>query len=190
MDRVSDPADPRRCQAPDTNGQCWGVKIEGSDYCPIHSGLHQPPEPGKRQYFLAKAQDRTRLATLAEHNDIKSLRDEISLTRMMIEELWNSAQTAAERLNVFGRVRLHIADLEKLVKTCNQLEERLGSLLAKPALQRVGQRICVVLIERLSGLPNYEQLVDVLEADVIDIIRDARNDVEPVLTLQAPSEPG
>ena len=91
-DRVPIPPTRRRRQAPDTNGQCWGVKIEGSDYCPTHAGAHRPPEPGMRQYFLAKAQDRTRLATLAEHNDIKSLRDEISLTRMMIEELWNSAR--------------------------------------------------------------------------------------------------
>jgi hypothetical protein len=187
MDRVTDPTDPRRCQAPDATGQCWGVKLEGLDYCVIHAGAHRPPEEGLRQYLLTKAHDRARLAMLADHDDLKSLRDEIGLTRMMIEELWNSAQSAAERLNVFGRVRLHIADLEKLVKTCNQIEERLGTLLAKPTLLRVGQQICNALVKRLDGVPNYAQLVDILEADVISIIQEARNDAATVPALSPPA---
>ena len=99
---------------------------------------------------MANAKDRARLAAFAEHDDIKSLRDEIALTRMMIEGLWNSGQSDAERLPIYGRVNSHILTLEKLVKTCNQIEERLGSLLAKPTLLRVGQRIC----ERWCALPG------------------------------------
>ena len=87
-----------------------------------------------RQYLLAKAQDRARLAAFAEHDDIKSLRDEIALTRMMIEGLWNSAQSDWSGWRSTARVNSHILTLEKLVKTCNQIEERLGTLLAKPTL--------------------------------------------------------
>jgi hypothetical protein len=184
QEHVTDPADPGRCQAKNSIGQCRGVKLEGSDYCRLHAGPYRPLGKGIRQYYLVKAEDRTRLAALAEHNDIKSLRDEIGLTRIMIEEIWNSGQSAAERLRNFGAVRLHINDLEKLVKTCNQLEERLGTLLAKPTLLRVGQRICESLVSRLSGLPNYDQLVDVLQADVVSIIQEARND-ETAATLAA-----
>ena len=53
---------------------------------------------------------------------------------MMIEGLWNSAQSDVERLAIYGRVNSHILTLEKLVKTCNQIEERLGNLLAKSDL--------------------------------------------------------
>ena len=106
QEHVTDPADPRRCQAKNSIGQCRGVKLEGSDYCRLHAGPYRPLGKGIRQYYLVKAEDRTRLAALAEHNDIKSLRDEIGLTRMMIEEIWNSGQSAAERLRNFGAVRL------------------------------------------------------------------------------------
>jgi len=188
MERVTDPADPRRCKAPDSYGQCMGIRVEGSDYCPVHAGSYRPPAPGMRQYLLARAQDRARLASFAEHDDIKSLRDEIALTRMMIEGLWNSAQSNAEQLAVYGRVNSHILTLEKLVKTCNQIEERLGSLLAKPTLLRVGQQICQKLVARLEGLPNYDQLVDTLIRDVITTIQEARNDAATVPTLSALAE--
>ena len=188
MDRVTDPADPRRCKASVGSGQCMTVAEEGSDYCRVHAGSYRPPEKGMRQYLLAKAQDRARLAAFAEHDDIKSLRDEIALTRMMIEGLWNSAQSDTERLAVYGRVNNHIVTLERLVKTCNQIEERLGSLLAKPTLLRLGQQICQLLVDRLAGLPNYEQIVDTLIRDVITTIQLARNDAASIPVLTAPSE--
>ena len=112
MERVTDLADPRRCKASVGTGQCMTVAEEGSDYCRVHAGSYQPPEKGLRQYLWRKAQDRARLAAFAEHDDIKSLRDEIALTRMMVEGLWNSAQSDAERLAVYGRVNSHILTLE------------------------------------------------------------------------------
>ena len=122
MERVTDMADPRRCKASVGTGQCMTAALEGSDYCQVHAGSYRPPVKGLRQYLLAQAQDRARLAALSEHDDIKSLRDEIALTRMMIERLWNSAQSDVERMALFGRVNSHILTLEKLVKTCNQIE--------------------------------------------------------------------
>ena len=38
-----------------------------------------------------------RLAQLSEGDDIKSLREEMSLVTMMIEEQWNTANTPLER---------------------------------------------------------------------------------------------
>lgn len=187
MERVTDLADPRRCKASIGAGQCMTVAEEGSDYCRVHAGSYQPPEKGLRQYLLARAGPH-RLAAFAEHDDIKSLRDEIALTRMMIEGLWNSAQSDVERLAVYGRVNSHILTLERLVKTCNQIEERLGTLLAKPTLLRVGQQICQKLVHRLEGLPNYEQLADTLIRDVITAIQEARNDAAAVPALSAPAE--
>jgi hypothetical protein len=188
MERVADVADPRRCKASIGVGQCMAVALEGSDYCVTHAGSYIPPARGVRQYLLAQAQDRARLADLAEHDDIKSLRDEIALTRMMIERLWNSANSEVERLMVFGRVNAHILTLEKLVKTCNQIEERLGTLLAKPTLYRVGQQICQALMDRLAGLPNYEQIVDLTIRDIDRIIVEARNETTAAAALPPPTE--
>jgi hypothetical protein len=184
METVTDLADPRRCKASNGSGQCMGIVSDGRDYCPLHDGSYMPPARGVPKYLLARAQDRQTLAALSEDDSLKSLRGEIALTRMMIFEIWNYAKSDIERQNMFGKVRLYVQDLEKLIKTCNQLEERLGSILAKPTLFVVGQKICQALVTRLSGLPGYEQLVDVLKEDIISIIQEARNDT-PTLPGQS-----
>ena len=91
MDRVTDLADPNRCKGTTGLGQCMNVALEGSDYCRVHARAYQAPEKGMRGYLLAKAADRARLAQLSEGEGIKSLRQEIDLVHMMIEEQWNAA---------------------------------------------------------------------------------------------------
>lgn len=187
MDRVTDLADPRRCKASVGTGQCMTVALDGSDYCRVHAGSYRPPEKGVRGYLLARAQDRAKLAAFAESDGIKSLREEIFLTRMMIENLLIlSGQSDVEQLAVYGRVNSHMLTLEKLVKSCNQIEEKLGNLLSKPTLIRVGQAICGAITRRLEGLPNYEQIVDPLIADIIEVIQQAQNEPRPP-ALMSPS---
>ena len=185
MERVTDLADPHRCKASVGHGQCLNVALDGSDYCHDHAAGYRPPEKGMRQYLLASAQDQAQLAAFAEHEDIKSLRDEIAFTRMMIQKIWNSAQSEAEKLALTGRVNTHILTLEKLIKTCNQIEERLGSLLAKSTLLNVGRQICQKIVGRLDGLPGAEQFLPPLIADVIAVIRDAKNDAIPASSVPA-----
>ena len=180
MDLVKDPADPQRCQAATRNGQWWGVRVEGSDYCRGHARGHIPMPSGMRLLLLAKAQDRARLAELAEHDDIKSLRDEIALTRMMVERLWNSAQSDAEQLAVYGRVNSHILTLERLVKTLQSDRRAAGQPAGEAdALACRAADMPEARGTASQGLPNYEQLVDTLIRDVITTIQEARNERRP-----------
>jgi len=66
MQRVTDLADPRRCKGASVDGQCQNIAEEGSDYCRAHGGESQAPTRRLKQYLLTKAQDRERLAQLAE----------------------------------------------------------------------------------------------------------------------------
>jgi hypothetical protein len=139
--------------------------------------------------LLAKARDRARLAMLSESDHIKSLRDSIGMARLMLEETWNAAgSTDAERQLMFSKVRLYKADMERTIKLCFELEERLGSLLSKPTLLRVGRQICEALVKRLANRPGYEQVVDVLIDDVSTIIQEARNESAAVPALPAPGK--
>ena len=88
MERVTDLADPRRCKASVGTGQCMTVALEGSDYCQVHAGSYRPPVKGLRQYLLARAQDRARLAAFAEHDDLCSAPDRMGrVTSMRIQGL-------------------------------------------------------------------------------------------------------
>ena len=181
MDRVTDEADPNRCKGSVGHGQCMYAAVEGSDYCRVHARAYAAPEKGMRRYLFAKAADQARLAQLSEGDDIKSLREEMSLVTMMIEEQWNTANTPLERQQMHARINTLLQTLDKLTKTSSQLEERRGSVLAKATLYHIGQQICLKLIERLGSLPNAEQLLTQLHGDVISVIRNARNNAVHVV---------
>ena len=98
MDRVKDPADPERCKAAAPDGQCRNRAEPGSDYCHVHRGKSNVEEQDLALYHLTKAQYRRRLAELKGHEEVKSLRDEIALTRILVEERFNSIKNDADLL--------------------------------------------------------------------------------------------
>jgi hypothetical protein len=104
-ERVSDAADPERCRFTHREGQCWSRSVDGSQFCEEHSPGHNAAEHRKKLYLLAKAQARTRLAQLSEHEEIKSLRAEIALARMLIEERFNAISSDNDLITAFGPIQ-------------------------------------------------------------------------------------
>ena len=100
--RVYDPDDPRRCKKSTAKEQCWNQAVPGSDYCPAHGGTSGGLSRDKRMYLLSKAAERARLAQLAEHEQIKSLREEIALVRMMVERRFDAIQNENDLIAAFG----------------------------------------------------------------------------------------
>jgi hypothetical protein len=178
MDRVTDPADPRRCQAPDRMGQCWNVAEPGCDYCRKHAGTDKDSAKQIRQYQLTNARLRQRLSQKTDHDQITSLREEIGLTKILIEELMNSCKTDTELLAHTGTFNQLAMTLEKLIKTSHQMEQSLGLLLSKPTLVVLGQDIIHILIEELKGVPEYEERIDRITGRMIDTIEHATNKLE------------
>lgn len=173
MDRVTDPADPTRCKGASNDGQCRNVAEEGSDYCRAHGGR---VEDSRRLYLLQKAKYRQRLAQLKDHEEIKSLREEIALCRMMIEERLNMVKTDTELLAAYSTVNSLLLTMERLIKTSHQIEQNLGALLAKPTVILLGQSIVQILIEELKGIPQYEERVDSITDRLFLTIEQATNE--------------
>jgi hypothetical protein len=181
MQRVTDLADPRRCKGSQPDGQCQNVAEDGSDYCRACGGISQAPARRLRQYLLAKAQDSTRLAQFAEHEEVKSLRDEIALARMLIERRFNLIQNDADLISACGSLNTLLLTVERLVKSAHAIEKSLGALLARNAVLRVGQQICQIIVERLEGIQNYERIVDGIITDIVATISKADNSEVPLV---------
>lgn len=163
MTRVTDPADPNRCKGATREGQCWNEALAGSDYC--HGcgrrwDNQTAADEQKRQYHLTEARYRTRLAQLSEHNDVKSLRDEIALARVLIEKRMNLVKSDADLINACGQLNAMLLTVERLVKSAHSIEQSLGVLLARDTVLRLGQSICEILADELKGLPDHEELID------------------------------
>ena len=104
VQRVTDLADPHRCKGSKPDGQCQNVAEEGSDYCRAHGGESQALARRLKQYLLTKAQDRERLAQLAENDALKTLREEVIVALGQLERRLSLANRSdAEFLAAYVR---------------------------------------------------------------------------------------
>jgi hypothetical protein len=168
---VTDLADPHRCKGASRSGQCLNRAADGSEYCLAHRGIDRAPARNLRQYLLDKAHDQARLVQFAEHEDVKSLRDEIALARMLVERRFNLINTDSDLLAACGQLNALLLTIERLVKSAHSIEQSLGALLARQSVIKLGQRVCQIIIDRLEGIDNYEQIVDGIIQDIIDTIK-------------------
>lgn len=167
---------PNRCQGITSNGQCQRDTQPGSNYCRLH-GNHKDlaAEQDKSLYQLLKAKDRARLVSLSEHESIKTLRDEISIARMLIEERFNLIQNESDILTACGPLNSLLLTVERLVNSAHKLEQNLGSLLAKPTLLSLGNELVAIIIDELKNIPDYEAIVDRISNRLVQAIAKAGN---------------
>lgn len=178
MERVTDPADPNRCTYTFPHEQCWNRAEPGAKNCKAHGGKSNAETEEKKLYFLSEAKYRARLAQLAEHDEIKSLREEIGLARMLIEKRFDLIRNDNDLLAACAPINTMLLTVERLVKSAHTIEQNLGSLLAKTAVLKLGQQLCEIVIEELTGVDNYEAIVDRITDRIVETIAKAENPVE------------
>lgn len=185
MKRVTDPADPRRCKYSYPHEQCWHEAESGCDNCAAHGGKSKANAEETRLYYLTEVDNRRRLAELSGHEQIKSLREEIGLVRMLIEKQVNAAKSDIELLGSCGTINGLLVTLEKLVKRCHELEQSFGELLSRQAALRLGQSLCEIVIEELQGIEGHEEVIDRIVERFFPAIKNAQN----TEALKLPSPP-
>ena len=178
--RVNAPDDPHRCQGSTSKGQCWNRAIEGADFCPACAGPRRASlvEQNRQQYLLTNPRFRARMAQLSEGEEIKSLRDEIAIARMLVEELLNKVQGNEDVSMVSGRVNALLLTIERLVSRAHVIEQNLGNLLQKLAVMKLMQTVCDVITEEVSPLPGGHSAIDRIVDRVFTQASLARN-LEP-----------
>ena len=131
-ERVEDD-DPRRCQhVIPSRGQCNFVSVEGTHLCIMHGGKAQAAQKEKKvlnNYRILKYQER--IEEKSSSAQIKGLRDEIAILRMLIEERLNSCHDSHDLLLYSGPISDLVMKVDKVVNSCNRLEVQLGAMLDK-----------------------------------------------------------
>ena len=170
-------ADPFRCISNLQTGQCVYLSMEGMvargyledptyryngvKNCPRHAG-----EVKARQNELQRINDyrirtwQSRIDEFSNGEGVKSLRGEIGIVRMMIEEILSQANDTQQLMMYSSRVQKLVQTCESLVRTCDKLEDKMGLMMDKTsALTFAGQ------IVRIIG--NHVQ-----DAGTVEIIAD------------------
>ena len=157
-EKVSDPADPRRCQTVTAYGQCLMIAVEGQQYCHVHARAlnHAVEKEAVKNYRLQRWQQR--VSEFAENDQVKSLREEIGITRMLLEEMFGFCTNSTELLLYSGRIADLVMKIEKLVVSCHRLEERTGLLLDKQAVVHLASSIVAIIGHEISDADVLERI--------------------------------
>jgi len=167
------PDDPGRCQHVNSLGQCRRPAIEGGEKCAEHT---RNQAQKLRSYlittsYLDKSADRH-----VGSDELKSLREEIALTRALVEKRLNMIDSDVDFLSAMPSVQVAMNTIEKLVTSCHNMEVKLGNLLNKSALLGVAQQIIEIISTELEGIPNRNEIIDRVADKIVEAVAKAENE--------------
>lgn len=141
---IVEAASPERCQANDKNAQCMFKAVKGQEYCPRHVGRYSTQEKKKIRNFKIERW-KTRINEFADNEQVKCLREEIGITRLMLEEILNQCPDTNTLLCHSARILEFISKIQALVISCHKLELSTNQLIGKNIIIAIGQSIVNVI---------------------------------------------
>lgn len=153
---------PNRCQAITGAGQCQYMAFYNEDKdrfernCKMHGGAALAKN-AERNYQFIKYQDR--IAHFADSNQVKSLREEIAVLRMLLEETVNKCQNEVDLMIYSNKITDLAIKIEKLVVSCHRLESQLGQTLDKTAVLNIATRMVNIISEHVTDQKIIEAIV-------------------------------
>ena len=161
MELVLDDADPTRCQFVDHKfGQCKYVSTEHSDYCIRHGGGMVEDRVKTETTNRYKSElYQTKLDNHNNHANQKSLKDEISLLRLFIEERFSSITNYSQLAVETGPISELIMKVDKVVNSMHKLEKSMGEHLSKTQLTTFAETIIKIISDVLD---DQKSVVDTI----------------------------
>jgi len=152
--------DPReRCEGTVATGQCPYKKYEGTNYCAMHgsnSGRIKKHEEIKRNYRLNRWHKR--MTEFADGDEVKSLREEIGILRIIMEEMLNKCEDSTDLLLYAHRISDLAVKIERLVISCDKLEGRMNLLLSKRAILHLANSYVQIINTYVTDADTIEQI--------------------------------
>ena len=171
IQRAEDEYDPERCQGVmPSRGQCMNKFAPGSKFCLAHGGNRAAQAAEKRRisnYRLAKFQARLELQT--NNPNIKNLRDEIGILRIVMEETLNRCTSDFDLLTNSQKISDLAMKITTIVEKCHRLEGSMGQLLDKTTVLRFANQFIDIIVG--ENLP--EDSLDRIASKIMSIVGDS-----------------
>ena len=141
--------DPECCTAinRDTNRRCTYKCEEGSAFCPKHNRGQKAKN--LRNYRLSQLTCQ-RVGEFATNPEIKSLREEIGITRMVLEKILNMCEDEQDIVLNSAQIANMVDKVDKLVNSCNKLEIQNDQLLDRGKIIALADGILRILTDELN----------------------------------------
>lgn len=167
-----DAADPHRCQASGQNGQCpfLSEQLEDgtwTDRCMRHGANFQIEKHETKKlhdYRLQRWQ--LRMDEFAASENVTSLRGEVGILRMTLEETLNMCTDKQELMLYSHRIQDLIIKIDKVVNSLTKIEMKAGNLLDKSAALILAGQIVDIIGHHISDA----HAIDAISEQLIDLI--------------------
>jgi len=160
-------------------GQCPFVKVNDTDYCARHGGALSDVKQEKaavRNYHLTKWQGRVN--QLADNSGIKSLREEVGILRMILENMLNTAQDNDMLLMYSTRASDLIMKIERLVTSCDKMEGKMGQLLGKDSVLRLAAQYVEIITDHITDTDIVDKISTKMIAVTMNLDAPIRSESE------------
>lgn len=162
--KAKEPDDPNRCQAVHARGQCENLATctesgEYGTFCMAHGGnrfLEQKQKESVRNYRLDRF--KSRMNEFADSSAVKSLREEVGILRLIMEERLNACSDAHDLILQSGPISDLVTKIEKVVSSCHKLEGSMGQLLDKSAILQFASEIIDIVGAEVSNDEEIERV--------------------------------
>jgi hypothetical protein len=155
MIRIDHEDDPERCQGMGQHGQCNFKRVEGSEYCPMHGGNNAGIKREKqelRNYKINQARMRADLVAKANSSGLIDLRDEVALTRYLLEKILNTVDHENDLILQSSAISELVGKIEKLVVSCHKLELSTNSVLDEKQLVALAGTIVGIITTTIDSV--------------------------------------
>jgi hypothetical protein len=110
--------------------------------------------------------------------EVRSLREEIHLARVMVETRLDMIEPddKGDMLSAFSSINTYLQTIEKLTASAHKMEISLGHLLTKSSVFSLGQDMVGILADELSGIDDYEAVIDRISERLVVAIANTQNE--------------
>ena len=165
--KVPYPEHPNRCQTVNNIGQCFNLAVIGGSNCLVHGGNKQIESQKTKNLKNYRAGIwQARINRFSESAQIKDLREEIGILRMLMEERLTFCATPMDLLLNSSLISDLVVKIEKLVSSCHKLEASLGQHMDKTALMGFAQQVIQVISINVVD----RELVDRVANGIVNLI--------------------
>jgi len=168
-EKMDNQDDPMRCQGITSNGQCLNKATVQGGYCPSHGGNNQIiQQKKKRQRLYDLTKYRARLDKMDDDNqNVKNLREEIGICRIVMEEVINNCQGPVDMLSHAPKISDLATKIGKLVSQCHNIDKSLGQYMDKNDIVQIAQEFVQVISGVVKDPDDLGTIIEGIK-DVLD----------------------
>ncbi len=160
MIRVRDLDDPNRCgHLKAGEGQCMMKSVEGGTRCKVHGGGTQLKVLQKQQ-LKAYAKNRWAKSIKENANDseIKSLREELGIARIMLDGVLNRCKDSHDLLMMSTPIDNMLKTINLIQKTSHGIEKDLNNMIGPDALNRFADEMFNIIMEEVPDANTVNRI--------------------------------